>query len=151
MNKQKNIKIDIVRIQTRFKEIEARLRFLQEAANSKQEEFLTDHRLSASAERDLEIAIQACLDIADHLIAKLGLELPKKDRKETFAILARNGIISQELVKNLTAMAGQRNILIHEYLEVEREKVYQTIKENLGDIVAFVQAIQKFLDERKIC
>lgn len=68
-------------------------------------------------ERDLEIAIQACLDIANHLIARLGLDLPKKDRKETFSILAKNNIIPQNLVPDLTAMAGQRNILIHEYLE----------------------------------
>lgn len=141
--------IDIERIQKRFKEIEERLKFLKESARIDKTKFLTDHRIATSTERDLEIVIQACLDIADHLIAKLGLELPKKDRKETFSILARNKIISHGLVSKLTAMAGQRNILIHEYLEVEREKIYQTINEDLSDIVKFVQAIQKYLDKLK--
>lgn len=141
--------IDIERIQKRFKEIETRLKFLRQSADIDKLEFLTNHLLASSTERDLEIVIQACLDIADHLIAKLGLELPKMDRKETFSILAKNNIISRTLVPKLTAMAGQRNILIHEYLEVERDKIYQTINENLGDIVKFVQAVQKYLDKLK--
>lgn len=141
--------IDIERIQKRFREIEARLKYLRESAKESKTRFLTDHRLAASTERDLEIAIQACLDVADHLIAKLGLELPKKDRKETFSILASHKIIPDALVSNLTSMAGQRNILVHEYLEVERDRIYQTINENLIDIVKFVQAIQKFLDKMK--
>lgn len=141
--------IDIERIQRRFREIEARLKYLRESAKEDKTRFLTDHRLATSTERDLEIAIQACLDIADHLIAKLGLELPKKDRKETFSILASHKIIPDDLVSNLTSMAGQRNILVHEYLEVERDKIYQTINENLIDFVKFVQAIQKFLDKMK--
>ena len=141
--------IDIERIQKRFREIEVRLKYLHESAATDKITFLTDHRLATSTERDLEIAIQACLDIADHLIAKLGLELPKKDRKETFSILASHKIIPQELVSNLTSMAGQRNILIHEYLEVERDKIYQTINENLDDFVRFVQAIQRYLDKIK--
>jgi len=141
--------IDIERIQKRFKEIEERFKFLRQSAAIDKTVFLTDHRIAASTERDLEVVIQACLDIADHLIAKLGLELPKKDRKETFSILAKNKIISWTLVPKLTAMAGQRNILIHEYLEVERDKIYQTINEDLFDIVKFVQAVQKYLDKLK--
>ncbi|MBI1869538.1 DUF86 domain-containing protein [Candidatus Gottesmanbacteria bacterium] len=113
--------MDIERIQQRFKEVKTRLKYLQESAKVDAITFLSDHRISSSSERDLEIAIQACLDIADHLIAKLGLELPKKDREETFAILAKHNIIPNSLVAKLTAMAGQRNILLHEYLEVERE------------------------------
>ena len=40
-----------------------------------------------------------------------------------------------------------RNILVHEYTEVEREKVYKTIKTDLGDIEEFVSQIQKFMDK----
>lgn len=141
--------IDIERIQKRFREIETRLKFLRESAKIDKLKFITDHRIASSTERDLEIVIQACLDVADHLIAKIGLELPKMDRKETFSILAKNKIVPQALVPKLTAMAGQRNILIHEYLEVERDKIYQTINEDLGDIVKFVQAVQKYLDRLK--
>lgn len=140
--------IDKPRILERIKEIHRRLKFLEEIKKVSLKNFLVDHRISSSAERDLEIAIQACLDIADHLIAKLGLEIPKKDRKEVFAVLAKEKILPENLVSNLQKMAGQRNLLIHEYLEIEREKIYETINHNLGDIVEFIKNIQKWLDSR---
>lgn len=129
-------------------EIEARIAYLKKTAQTDRVKFLTDHYIATSAERDLEVAIQGCLDIADHIATKLALGLPKKDRKEIFQILADHTIISPMLTQKLTAMAGMRNILIHEYLEVEREKVYQTITEDLGDIVLFLKEIQRFLDTK---
>lgn len=141
------LKIDQPRILKRVEEIKRRLKFLEEIKTVSEEKFLVDHRISSSAERDLEIAIQACLDIADHLIAKLSLELPKKDRKEVFAVLGKEKIIPETLVPKLQEMASQRNILAHEYLEIERGKIYETIKNNLGDIVEFVKNIQMFLDK----
>lgn len=146
----KNINFDIERIGRRIKEIETRLKYLKQISQVDQAKFLTDHYISSTAERDLEIAIQSCLDIADHIVVKLGLELPKKDRKEIFQILASNKIIPLTSVPKLTAMAGMRNILVHEYLEIEREKVYQTINQDLDDIVIFLKAIQQFLDKRGI-
>jgi uncharacterized protein YutE (UPF0331/DUF86 family) len=35
--------------------------------------------------------------------------------------------------RRLTAMAGFRNILVHEYLEIDRRKVYAVLKKDLGN------------------
>lgn len=139
--------IDKRRILERIGEIHRRLKFLEEIKKVPLEKFLVDYRTSAAAERHLEVAIQGCLDIADHLIAKLGLEVPKKDRKEVFAVLAKEKILPESLVSRLQKMAGQRNILVHDYMEIKREKIYETINNNLGDIVKFVKNIQIFLDK----
>jgi uncharacterized protein YutE (UPF0331/DUF86 family) len=80
------------------------------------------------------------------VVARFGLDLPTKNKKELFGILAQNNIISSSLAENLTKMAGMRNILAHEYLEIERIQVYNTIKNNLGDIVEFVKCITQKLD-----
>lgn len=142
------LKIDRQRITSRIEEINERLKYLRGSAKVDKVKFLTDHIIATFTERDLQVAIQACLDIANHLIAKFNLEKPKEN-KEIFLILAKHKIIPQDLAKKLVKMAGQRNILVHEYLEVEREEIYKTINYNLGDIVEFVKYIQKLLDKQK--
>lgn len=142
------LEIDKARIETRIKEIEQKLDFLKNLLEEYPKiKFLTDDLVASGAERNLQIAIQACLDVADYLVAKLKLRLPKKDKKEVFRSLSQKKIISENLADRLIKMAGMRNILVHEYLEIEREKIYQAIKNDLGDIVKFVSAIQKFLDK----
>jgi uncharacterized protein YutE (UPF0331/DUF86 family) len=74
-------------------------------------------------------------------------EKPQRENKELFAILAKMNIIDQELSINLQKMAGMRNILAHEYLEIDKTQVYQAIKENLPDIVHYCQAIEAFLQK----
>ncbi len=142
-------KIDEKRVKARIEEIDRRLKFLSKTAKVDRVRFLTDHFIFTSAERDLQITIQACIDIANHLVAKINLEKPQKDNKEVFPILAKHKIISSSLAKKLVKMAGQRNILVHEYLQVEKEVIYETINNSLGDVVEFVKFIQKFIDEQK--
>jgi len=42
-------------------------------------------------------------------------------------------------------MAGFRNILVHEYLEIDRRRVYQVLREELQDFDRFIAAISKRL------
>lgn len=141
------LRIDQQRVQKRFSEIRKRLRLLKGLlAEYDEAQFLINETIAAAAERHLQVTIQACLDIADHLIARLSLDLPKEDKKEVFPILAQNKIIPEALTPNLMAMAGMRNVLVHEYLEVQRQTIYDTIKNNLTDIEEFVTHIQLFLE-----
>ncbi|MFH1840752.1 MAG: DUF86 domain-containing protein [Candidatus Shapirobacteria bacterium] len=71
-----------------------------------------------------------------------------RENKELFAILAKMDIIDQKLSINLQKMAGMRNILAHEYLEIDKTQVYRAIKENLPDIVHYCQAIEIFLQKQ---
>lgn len=45
-------------------------------------------------------------------------------------------------------VTGYRNILIHEYLEVERHQTYLNIQKGLKDLVKFAQEIEEFLEKR---
>jgi uncharacterized protein YutE (UPF0331/DUF86 family) len=78
------------------------------------------------------------------VIADLRLKLPSSNT-ELFELLAGNKIISAKLSKHLTSMAGFRNILVHEYLEIDRRKVFVVLSGNLGDFEKFIRAISKLL------
>ena len=49
------------------------------------------------------------------------------------------------LSKRLAPMAGFRNILVHEYLEIDRHRVYRVLREDLGDFELFLKAVSRLL------
>ena len=106
--------------------------------------FIKDPLIYGNAERYLQLAIQCILDIGNHTVADLKLRLPA-DNAGLFELLATNKVISPALANKLTAMAGFRNILVHEYLEIDRRKVYAVLKKDLGDFEKFVRAVSKLL------
>ena len=87
------------------------------------------------------------IDIRNHIIAKQQLRKPE-NYSEIFTILVKKGIIDKELGDKLLIFAGLRNILVHDYLGLDRERLYEEAKENKNDILVFVTRIQQYLEEK---
>jgi len=132
-------------VASRIHKIRECVGFLKKIAKIADEEsFLKDPFLSASAERYVQVAIQAVLDICNHIVADLGLEAPSEYRQVP-DILAREKLLPTGLSKRMAAMIGLRNILVHEYLKLDRRLVYHVLKKDLGDFEKFIKAVSKFL------
>ena len=84
------------------------------------------------------------LDICNHAVADMKLEVPDEE-KQTFQILAKHKLIPQRLAKTLTLMAGMRNVLVHEYLEVDVRRVYSTLSDHLADFENLIKAVSKLI------
>ena len=106
--------------------------------------FVKDPLIYGNAERYLQLAIQAVLDISNHVVADMKLNLPA-DNSELFDILAKHKVLSAPLSKKLTSMAGFRNILVHEYLEIDRRRVYRALRDDLRDFDKFIKGVSKLL------
>lgn len=106
--------------------------------------FVADPLIYGNAERYLQLAIQCIIDISNHIVADMRLDLPS-DNRELFETLARRKVISKALSVKLTATAGFRNILVHEYLEINRHLVYRALKQDLPDFEKFIRAVAKLL------
>lgn len=107
----------------RFREVE-RARFLAEADT---------HHL---AERYLQLAVEAALDVAHHIIADRGYPAPATYR-EAFAILGKQGVIVPALATRLQAWAGLRDTLVHEYLASDHGLAWDAIQNDLEDLCAW--------------
>lgn len=94
------------------------------------------------AERNLQVALEACLDIAKMIIAVEGLQEPK-DNKGLFLSLAEAGIVSQPTLSFLMPMAGMRNILVHSYDTVDDALMYGVLTRHLGDFNLFLKEIRE--------
>jgi len=115
-------------------------------SEKKLEDYQKDKIIRRYTERTLQMSIEACLDIANHLISYSGFREPL-DNKDCFQVLQDNGIIPEDVTENLKKMAQFRNVVVHDYLKVNPEIVYAILHKNLPDITAFAQIIEeKFLD-----
>ena len=78
----------------------------------------TDVRERRFVEHTLQIAIQAALDVASHIVSDRRLGEPATNR-DLFLLLERDGCIVPELRGRLADMAGFRNVLVHGYDDVD--------------------------------
>jgi uncharacterized protein YutE (UPF0331/DUF86 family) len=92
--------------------------------------------LRAAVERWLQTAIEACIDIADHVVASEGWTPPESARA-AFMTLAGHGKLPTELAAKLGDAAALRNVLVHDYVSVDLARLARVVREDLGDLRAF--------------
>ena len=102
----------------------------------------TDVRERRFVEHTLQMAIQAALDVASHLVSDRRLGEPRTNR-ELFDLLHRDGWIDADLTAILRNMAGFRNVLVHGYDDVDLRVVRDVLDTHLADLVAFVNAVRR--------
>lgn len=120
------------------------LNILRRLQRYEAEEFLGEPERYGSAERFLQLAIEAVTDMGNHLIADLDLgevnwysDIPR--------ILAEKGYIGKDLEEKWLRMLGFRNVLVHEYLDVDRRIVYEVLQHGLEDLEALKRFFAQFL------
>lgn len=95
-----------------------------------------------AAQHAIQLAIQICVDVGAHLIAELGLRMPD-DYKGVFAALREPLELAPDLVAGLSAAAGMRNVLVHAYLDVDDDQVWEALG-HLDDLRDFAAMVQRF-------
>jgi uncharacterized protein YutE (UPF0331/DUF86 family) len=108
-------------------------------------EFLGSPALHDLAERYLHLAMECVLDLGNHFIVEEGLPTPETNQ-DTFTRLERAGAIPADLAARMRSWAGFRNILVHQYLDIDHGVAWHAIQQDLGDLEAFVRWATAQLD-----
>jgi len=122
----------------RLEALHVYLRRLRAFREAEQAEFVREPALHDLAERYLHLAVEACLDLANHWIAEKALPTPDANR-DTFTVLENAGELDPKLADRLRGWAGFRNILVHEYLEIDHAIAYRAIRDELSDLESFAE------------
>lgn len=134
--------ISLDKIIQRFIQLDEYLEILRRIVEKSLEAFLKDKIMIGSAKYYLQISIECCLDVANHIIASEHLRAPR-DYADSFMVIEEEGLIPPELGQRLRQMAKFRNRLVHLYGEVDDAYVYEFINEDVKDIEEFKSIIIK--------
>jgi uncharacterized protein YutE (UPF0331/DUF86 family) len=132
--------VDADLVAARVAKIREQLHHLARLSALERTAFLASPIEQHAAERELAVAIEACLDIGHHVIAREGFRRPG-DYRDVFRILREQEIIGPDLGHRLEDMASFRNRLVHGYVDVDPGRVYDFARHELRDIEAFVAAV----------
>jgi uncharacterized protein YutE (UPF0331/DUF86 family) len=95
-------------------------------------------------EHGLQLAIKNLIDIGGHILSAAG-ENNINSYSDILQKLGDNKIIPENFTNKIIGMAGFRNILVHEYIKTDLEKVYNVLIENISDFSQFIDYIKKYL------
>ena len=125
--------------------IETCVRQLQTLARP--ERLAEDVKDERFVEHTLQLAIQAAIDVASHILSDDRLGEPETSR-DVFRLLGRTGILPLALTARLEDMAGFRNMVVHGYLDVDLGIVRDIVDNHLDDLLQFATAIRARLPPR---
>ena len=114
----------------------ATIRSLSGPENAELKEWIRDDVTVLNLQR----AVEALLDLANHLISANGWELPR-DGRHAFAILRSHGLLSEPEQGLAAAMVGFRNVAVHDYAALDVEVVRGIARERLGDLEGLVSSL----------
>jgi uncharacterized protein YutE (UPF0331/DUF86 family) len=117
------------------------------------EEYLQDVLKQAAIERLLETVIDAALSINKNLLKREAGLIPTRAETfknfESFVLMGENGFIPTDLAHQLAPSGSFRNVLAHEYDEIDPTQVYTAFQKALDQYPQYVKSIQSYLDQRE--
>lgn len=143
--------LDPIFIRRKIKWIQEDLKFLEGMKGMSFAEVAKDHTKWSALEWTLAKIIGRAIDINRHIIAELAdknIEPPAKHR-ETFEILGKMKVLPEAFTEKIADSASLRNRIIHEYNDLDKNKVYETVDEAIEQYAEYCKHILKFLDKQK--
>jgi len=131
-------------VEQRLKKLDETIRRLEPLAAIPREAFIADFRIHWAAERGIQLAAEAALDITNHILAGHFDRFPETNEQGLDALL-ETGVISAHTRARLRGFGRFRNILVHGYLELDVGQVYDHLQRIPADLGAFVQDVVHWL------
>ncbi|MCK4431352.1 MAG: DUF86 domain-containing protein [Candidatus Aminicenantes bacterium] len=108
-------------------------------------EYTSDFYKKTSAERLIQLIVECASDINCHVVLESG-QRPPEDYTSSFIRAAEAGLITHELANKLKGSGGMRNIIVHEYIDIDDRKIYETLPIAISDYKEYIRQVDDFLD-----
>jgi uncharacterized protein YutE (UPF0331/DUF86 family) len=110
------------------------------------ETLLTDLDAQDIVSLNLTRAVQMSVDIASHWLAGHSESTAPKTMGQAFDALANSGVIEHELAIRMRKSVGFRNVMVHNYDDVNWEIVFAICQYHLGDFRAFAKVFSDLIE-----
>jgi uncharacterized protein YutE (UPF0331/DUF86 family) len=137
---------DLSVIENKLSSIKKYLSILDKFKDYSKDTLENDMIIRGAVERYLYLVSQSAIDLAEAVISYKKLRKPTT-MSESFYILGEEKFIDDKLIKKLTKLVGFRNIMAHDYEEVDYDIVYDILQFGLKDIDEFLDSVEKIIKE----
>ena len=96
-------------------------------------------------ERLVQLLVDGIIDINQHFIRELDLELPE-DLQSSFIALGDNEIIPKSFAEKIAPVVGVRNILVHQYNKLDKELFIRNLRKHFSDFKDYQHFIVDYLE-----
>jgi len=134
------------RVNLRLKKLLQYVNKLKKYQGITSDELVKDSDKRDVVERNLHLACEIVIDIANNLNSEFRLP-PPSDNKFAIMTLGEAGILEKKFAEELSGLAPFRNVLVHDYLEVNYEIVVNVLNNKLDDFLKFAKIIAEFLQK----
>jgi uncharacterized protein YutE (UPF0331/DUF86 family) len=140
---------DPKRVKEKVEFIQKNLAKLQKLRRLSEEEFLGDFRNVDAAMHELQVSLEAMLDLLSHIIARLRLGAPTNDA-ETLDLAREHGLIAEDHHRRFFQMHKFRNLVVHGYLKVDDKRIYKILRESYGDFELFLADVNRIIETERV-
>jgi uncharacterized protein YutE (UPF0331/DUF86 family) len=109
-----------------------------------QEEIFSEIEKRYTVERLLELSIQSVIDCG-RLLVSLEDWRKLRDERDAFLILVERKVIDEDLAERLLRAKGFRNILVHEYVDIDPTLLFSHLRSGVEDLWVFAQQLAEYL------
>ena len=137
--------VDKSLILRKLSELDEYSKQLGEFAGISLEEYSGNWKVQRIIERTLQIMVETCADIANHIISDKGYRTPKS-YVDIFKVLYENNIINKDLFDIMAKMVKFRNIVVHQYDKLDETIVIGILKRHISDFETYRDVLLRILD-----
>jgi len=131
----------------RLKKLETVLENLQDKSVDNLEQYKSDLDLQWIVERGLEVASSVIFDVGNHILAG-HYKISVDEYEQILQQLAAKQVISSDLYNELSGLGGFRNILVHDYLSLDHEIVFNHYEKSQTVFPGFIAEIYDWLEKQ---
>lgn len=135
---------EISTIENKIASIKKYLKILDRYKGFSKEEVKENIDLRGAVERYLYLLVQATIDLGEAIISFKSFRKPGS-MSEIFCVLCEEEIIDKKLSDELSKMVGFRNIVAHDYEDIDYDIVYDVLENKLQDVIKFLSCVKKEL------
>jgi len=138
------MRFDLKRINEKIEFVEKNLARLRKLRDLSEKEFFADFRNTDAAGHELQVSIEAMLDILSHLVARMRLGSPTNDA-ELLELAREHGLISDDHYRRFFQMPKFRNLVVHGYMRTDEKRIHAILRESLTDLDLFLSDVHNVI------
>lgn len=112
------------------------------------EEYMKNFQHQRAVERLIQLIVDVAADINTHAVVDAGNPSPR-DSYDSFIQAAKLGMFPPEFARKIAPSTGERNIIVHEYEQIDDGIVYESIVDTLVMYKQYYEYVLRFVEEEQ--